>query len=529
MGSTSPHASSRAPILDTICISQSLFDQIRRHSPFSFDNLGEQAFKNIEDPVNVYRLRGHLGMHSLQSAPTLDKARECEVLPHSLAVLPFTAGGDEEQKYLAEGLTEEIIVELNGFQKLHVASRSASFVYADQTAEPTRVAAEMGVAYVLEGSLQRFRDTVRLSLTLTNGSTGMAVWSDRITRSFEDLFDLMDEVSSPVAETLLDRLEGDAIEQARRKPPENMTAYDCMLRGLNLHRLAGITNENAREAVKWFDKAIEADPAYGSAYAWRICASSWLLEFDLDGERHFIDKALELDPNNPEAQRVMGVVEMIGHNFDASRYHHERAMALSPCDAYIKARSATLYSYVGESERALELLDEAEALDPLLPVWCTEERGVAHYSAGDYEAAMKALSELPFQTYRSRIYQCAALVELGREDEARKLMQQVMAINSGLTATSFMRKERHQDDARRNRLRRTLIALGLPKWPLFPLSPKVRPPLPRGFFSHLSPPRFHFYVVAGEKHFRDFPPLPDLRLGVLRMFEQTAFEAFFGA
>ena len=344
---------------DAICVSQTLFEQIKRHSPFAFEDMGEQRFKNISEPMRIYRVRGQLPSHRLQSAPTLPEGMKSDAIePDSVAVLPFASKGtDEDQQYLAEGLTEEIIQELARFRKLHVASRSASFVYADNPVDPLKVARELGVAYVLEGQVRRLGSKIRLSLELISGKTGTAIWTDRLTREFDDLIALMEDVTSEVAATILGRVEADAIEAARRKRPENMTGYDFMLRGLDKHRAGCITYDNCRQAASSFDKAIAADPTYGPAYAWRICASSWLPEFNLDKEKHFIDRALELDPNNPEAQRIMGVVQMITGDFKASRYHHERAMELSPCDAYIMARSVSFYTFNGEPDRATKIIE----------------------------------------------------------------------------------------------------------------------------------------------------------------------------
>ncbi len=450
---------------DTICVSETLFEQIKRHSPFAFDDLGEKRFKNLENPMRVYRLKGYIPNHRLQSAPTISAAAQSVVVqPNSVAVLPFMAASDDEdQQYLAEGLTEEIIHELGRFRKLHVASRSACFVYAGRTNDTAQVARELGVNYVLEGQVRKLGQKIRLSVQLISGQSGTSVWSDRLTREFDDLFDLMEEVTTHIAATILGRVEADAIETARRKPPENMTAYDYMLRGLDKHRIAGVTHENARRAVVWFDKAIDADPSYGPAYAWRICASSWLPEFDLDNERVFIDRALELDANNPEAQRIMGAVQLLKGDFEASEYHHKRAMELSPCDAYILARSASFYIFNGQPDLALETIDRAIELDPLLPVWCLEERGIALFGAEKYEEALVALKELPFQTYRTRAYQCAALMAVGRKAEAAQAMQQALAINTELTSVSFMRKESWRDLNKRNAIKRSLIEAGMPR------------------------------------------------------------------
>jgi len=450
---------------DAIHVSQPLFDQIKRHSPYSFDDLGERSFKNLSQPMRIYRLHGQIANFRLQSAPTQpETTRAQRVLPNSIAVLPFTGlGGDHEQTYLAEGLAEEIIVELARFKKLNVASRSASFAFSGASVDPMRVANTLGVKYVLEGQVQRRDNSLRLGLHLVNGETGIEVWADRLARRFENVFDLMDEVITKVAATILGRVENDAIELARRKPPSNMTAYDYMLRGLDYHRLGCITTENSRKAVYWFDKAIEADPNYGPAYAWRVCAASWLPEWNLSADTPYIERALELDPNNPEAQRIMGVVQMFQGNFDAARYHHQRAMELSPCDAYILARCAAFYSYNGQPDIALQVIKKAIDLDPLLPVWCVEERGIAHFALGEFEKSLAALSELPFQSSRSRIYQCAALMALGRKDDARIAIKHAMATNSELTATYLMRKELWREPSMRKQIIDSLVEAGLPR------------------------------------------------------------------
>ena len=450
---------------DSICLSQPLFEQIKRQSPFAFDDLGERSFKNLSQPMRVYRVRGTLETHRLQSAPTrLGRPKPLTKRPNTIAVLPFRCEEtDDDQRYLANGLTEEVILELARFKKLHVASRSACFAFTGDEASAAKMVEELGVNYVLEGRVQRLDRKVRLSLELINGATGMQVWSDRMTRSYDNVFDLIDAMTTQIAATILGRVEADAIEMARRKPPENMSAYDFMLRGLDYHRLGSVTWGNMREAVRWFDQAIEADPTYGPAYAWRICASSWLPEFAFDEERWYIDRAIELDPHNPEAQRIMGVVMMMAGDFDAAKYHHQRAMELSPNDAYILARSAAFYTFNDEPETALQLLDKAEELDPLLPVWCIEERGIALYALERPDDAIRALSELPFQTYRTRLYQCASMMMAGREEDAKAAMQLALITNEELSADGFMGKESWRSSVKREVIEDALIAAGMPR------------------------------------------------------------------
>jgi tetratricopeptide (TPR) repeat protein len=251
--------------------------------------------------------------------------------------------------------------------------------------------------------------------------------------------------------------------EARRKRPEDRTAYDYLLRGLEYHRLGGVTLDNEREAVKWFDRAIAADPNYGLAYAWRVCASSWLPNPDLDEGMRYIQKAIELDENEAEAHRIMGVIQMLYRDFETAEYHHRRAMELNPSDAYIKARSAAFYTFKGEPTQALELIEAAVAQDPFLPVWCLEERGVALFALRRFEEALSALGAMPFQTFRSRCYEAASRVSTGDQTGARQAVSKALQIHPTLTASEFCQKETYQDWEQISHLRDLLLTAGLPK------------------------------------------------------------------
>ena len=444
-----------------VWVSGVLFDHIRRNSPFAFDDLGERRFKNFSEPIRVYQVRGEMGAHRLQSAPTRSSSDRGK-RPSSLAIMPFrVSGGDEDQRFLAEGLTEELIVELGRFKRLHIASRSASFAL-DSNSDPVSVGEALRVRYVLDGQVRKIGTNIRIGLTLSETEAGSVVWSDKIALPFEDLLDMLDLTVSKIAATVAGRMEDASMVAARRRPPDNIEAFECVLRGIDHHRLGGVTDDNAREAVKWFSKAIEADPNYAAAYAWRICAASWLPEFDLDEGERDIRRALELDPCDPEANRILGFIELLNNNFDQAKLLSLKAMEMNPTDAYVKARSAAVMTYVGEPLRSLALLDEAEALDPLLPVWCIEERGVALYALERYQEALEAFGKLVLQTYRSRLYRAAALIALDRRDEARMLVKQAIAGNPSLTTPKFMTKEWYRDLKKRQTLQERLEQAGLP-------------------------------------------------------------------
>ncbi len=338
---------------DTIDVSAALFEQIRRNSPFAFDDRGEQSFRNIVQPVRIYRLRGEITRHVYQIAPTQPTPMQAK-RPFSLAVMPIeVASGNENQRYLAEGVTEELIFELGRFKKLFVTSRSATRVLAATAYDPQTVGDRFGVRYVLTGTVRQLGSQIRLSLSLSETETGGVVWSDRRNESFESLVDRLDELVSRVASTVLGRIEESDIVAARRLKPESMTAYEFYLRGLEYHRLGGVVDENLRQATRWFERAIEADANFARPRAMWVCARSALPEFDWDDGERRTQRALELDPNDPEANRIMGSILMHRGAFDASRKYHEKAMELSPSDAYVKGRSAAFYNFSGEPERAL--------------------------------------------------------------------------------------------------------------------------------------------------------------------------------
>jgi TolB-like protein/class 3 adenylate cyclase len=447
---------------DDILVSSVLFEHVRRNSPFVFEDRGERVFKNLTAPVHIYCVQGEMAGHRLQASVARTIGQR-EKRPDSIAVLPFLApDGSEDQRVLAEGLTEELIVELGRFRRLNVSSRSASFALAGTQMDIGKIGETLGVRYLLEGQVRQIADRIRVSMTLSDTDSGSVVWSDKIMRPFGELLVVLDEIVRRIAATVFGRLEDANMVLARRKAPQNMTALECLMRGIDHHRLGGVTPDNAREAVKWFTRAIEADPSYAAAYAWRVCSGSWLPDFDFEAGQRDVNRALELDPHDPEANRIRAVVDLLKGDFEGARLHSQRAMDLNPSDAYIKARSAGILTYLGEPERALTLLQEAESLDPFLPVWCIEERGIALYALDRFEDAINAFSGLIFQTTRSRLYRAAALVALDRMDDAAKLIREAMAGNTALSLGSFVREERYRDPLVRQVLGQRLTEAGMP-------------------------------------------------------------------
>jgi TolB-like protein/class 3 adenylate cyclase len=263
---------------DSVFVSQSLFEQVKRQSPYKFEDLGLHSLKNISEQIRLYKVIGDMPTYRFLSRPSKKHPGAGEVREASIAVLPFeVTGGDENQQYFADGLTDDIIVELARFKKLFVISRSASSAYVTQSIDPRQAGRELGVKHILKGKVRRLGNQVRISVRLINVKSGEHLWAERFDRPFDDLFEILDELVSRIVGTIVGRVEAADMAEARRKRPEDRTAYDFLLRGLEYHRLGGVTLDNVREAVKWYNRAIAADPNYSIAYAWQVCASSSLL------------------------------------------------------------------------------------------------------------------------------------------------------------------------------------------------------------------------------------------------------------
>ena len=447
----------------SVLASQAIFDHVRRNSPYVFEDLGLRALKNISEQMRLYRVVGTMPTNRFQTAHAVSHPGAAAFRRGALAVLPFdVAGDDEEQRYFADGLTDDLIVELARFRKLFVSSRSASASYEPKTADPRLVGRELGVKYVLAGQVRRLSDKVRVSVRLIDAESGENLWAERYSRPWTELFDLLDELAGRIAATVVGQVEAAGIAEVRRKRPEDMSAYDYLLRGLEHHRLGGVTEGNVRAAVGWFERAIEADPSYSRAYAWHVCSASRLPDFDVDKGFRYVTKALELDENDAEAHRIMGSYQMGMGNYESAEHHHCRAMELNPSDAYIRCRTAAFYTFNHQPERALELIAEAETLDPLLPVWCLEEKGVALFCLGRHEEAIAALNALAFQTFRSRSYAAAAAMALGDSERARKTLAAALAIRPDLSISTLLTRESYRMAEDTARLRDLLAAAGMP-------------------------------------------------------------------
>jgi len=454
----------------SILISQYVFEQVKRTAQLTFENRGEQDLKNISEPVLAYRVVGELSNHSFMSGDpdTLPDNRQKSINPNSLVVLPFKVlGDDSEQEYFVDGFTEDLITELARFSGLFVSARNVSFALKGKLVDIREIGSQLGVAYCLEGSVRKLGDRVRIMGQLTNTSTGAHIWAEKYDTAMGDIFDVQDELARSIVSAVTGRMERDSLVAAKKKPPADMYAYECLLRGLEYHRLGGVTQESAELALYWFDMAIDKDPEYGRAHAWRACAldglSEWTGQNYYEDEVASVQRALELDENDAESHRIMGSISLGRREFKKTEYHFQRALSLNPNSAWILGRIGDLYNFLGDGNKALEYQNRATALDPLLPTYCREIEAAAHYVIGNYIETINVVSQLLHKSRRACAYQVAALSYLDNKTALAKAVDELLILSPNFSISKFLDMEFYRDDNIPHQLAKDLSNAGLKK------------------------------------------------------------------
>src|SRR6266436_1878826 len=254
-----------------ICVSGAVREQVGdRLDQIAFEDLGEQAVKNIARPIRVFRIRLEQDPTTAPESAKDAAAATATVKKPSIAVLPLAnMSGDPEQEFFADGLTEDIITELSRFHDLLVISRNSTFVHKGKAVKVQEVAREFGVEYVLEGSVRKAGDRIRVTVQLIDAETDRHIWAERYDRQLEDIFAIQDEMTRAIVATLPGRVEAATHDRAKRKPTDNMAAYECVLAAKVLHHRS--MREDNAQAQRLLDRALALDPNYAHAHAWKAC------------------------------------------------------------------------------------------------------------------------------------------------------------------------------------------------------------------------------------------------------------------
>jgi DNA-binding SARP family transcriptional activator/TolB-like protein len=338
----------------------------------------------------------------------------------SVAVLQFDClAGDEANRYLCDGIAEDIITNLARFQDIHVIARNSSFAYGDRKPDINQIGEELGVRYIVEGSLQREGDSVRVTAQLIEASTGFHVWAERYDENIAGIAGLRDELTGRIAGVLVGRIEQNQLKRAKAGEPEQWEVYECWLRGMDL--LRKVDRANVVASREYFERALTIDPGYARAHAglamswykaWSCLSwtSWWKLE---DKALGYAMKALELDDEDHHIHCILGIISLFTRDFGRARYHLDKAERINPNDARGLANAAIAWSLMGEPERAVRMAELAIRLDPFHPDWYLASLGLTYYVAKDYERAIAAMEAAPDGLCDTRAYLAAAYAQSG--------------------------------------------------------------------------------------------------------------------
>ena len=451
-----------------IAISGTVYEHIKDKLSLGYHYLGEQNVKNIPEPVRVYRLlidpedsgkmidaqkpyagkwrraitasiaiiilvAGALSIWNffLRFEKEVDSvARMALPLPDnpSIAVLPFqNLSGDPEQDYFSDGLTEDLITDLSKISGLFVIARNSSFAYKGKAIKIVEVGRELGVQYILEGSVRKAGDRVRITAQLIDTTTEGHLWAHRYDRKLKDIFKLQDDVTQKIIAALTVKLTEDEQKRLLHRYTDNMVAYDLYLRGLEY--FSRVTKESNIQARQVLNKAIDLDPDFAAAYAllgW-VHSREWTQGWSpgpqpLNRAIELAQKAIALDESLPDGYTILGEIYLHKKQHARAIAMQEKAIALSPNDAEGIASLAGILTWAGRPQETVELIKKAMRLNPMYPTEYLWNLGHAYYLMGRYEEAIEVLGRardrnpdyIPVQAYLTASY-----IELGREADAR--------------------------------------------------------------------------------------------------------------
>ena len=417
------------------CLSGDAYRQVRGKVEAKFEDLGEREVKNLTEPLRVYRIATE--GPSLRRSQVVNRPLPLPDKP-SIAVLPFiNMSDDSKQEYFSDGITEDLITDLSKISALSVVSRNAVFLYKGKAVNPVDVSRELGVQYVLEGSVRRAADRVRITAQLIDPATGYHTWAERYDRDLTDIFSLQDEITEKIVAALEVKLTAVEQGQMTSRYTDNLEAYDYFLRGRAYQ--GGATKESTARAREMFERAIELDPNFAGAYAilshthFRDWRNQW--SEDLQAlERAFeaAKKAVALDDSLPLARSYLASIYVFRKQYEKAIAEGKRAISLDPNFAEGYARLGQVMIVAGRPQEGIDLVEKAMRLDPYYPFNYIFFLGIAYYAMEKYDEAIAALKRCITRNpdlMGSNLMLAVIHSELGQKEEAQTEVEETLRIS----------------------------------------------------------------------------------------------------
>lgn len=421
---------------DGICITNTVYEQIKNKLRYGYECMGLQELKNISDPIEVFRVRSEAaGVDMVPSRRVITNAIDIHrTLPArpSVAVLPFTnIGGNLDEEYFSDGITEDITTSLSRFHGLFVIARGSAFAYKGKEIHHRKIGEELGVRYVVEGSIRRAGDKIRVSTQLIQSHDGHTVWAERYDRSLDDIFAVQDEITETIVAATATQIETAERDRMQQSTPADLEAYGFVLKGQQ--HISRYTHGDNLAARQMYESALSVDPLYARALA----AQSRTLNIDwryswTDSPETILDKALELarhavslDEGDARAHAELGFVHLYRKENDKSIIAYERATKLNPNDADILSDMADALAHARRSQEAIELLKKAMRLNPFYPDQYLWHLGGAYFNIKEYDNAVSSILRMNNPTEGSRLL-AASYGHLGQTNEAQLYANKVL-------------------------------------------------------------------------------------------------------
>jgi adenylate cyclase len=449
-----------------VYISRTVRDFVDGTPELVLEDLGERELKNIARLVQVFRIAPPQAVGAAQAGPP--------AVPHkpSIAVLPFTnMSGDAEQEYFSDGISEDLITDLSKISGLFIIARNSTFAYKGRSVKVQEIGRDLGVRFVLEGSIRKACNRVRITAQLIDAGSGGHLWAERFDRELTDIFATQDEVVEKIVAALAVNLTQGEAQRLRRRGTASVEAYETWLRAREL--LSRSTREAIAQAKAMYRRAIEIDPNFAAPHAGLSLAtisdyvSDWAADPEeaLDEAERWARRALELDDQEPVSHMALGNVMLWRRNHDGALAEFGRMIALDPNFAQGHSATGLALMYAGRAAEALEAFAIAKRLDPHSPSIVLHFLAQANFSLGRYEAAAEHLHERIARTPAtdsSRMLLAACYGHRGRVDEARAAWAGLMKVNPDFSLAQRARVLPYKEPRDFQRIAEGLAKAGLP-------------------------------------------------------------------